>query len=121
MDVDEELLSLVEDRPVRAVPTMPKAQIDLPIMVGQATGASAEQGSSEAFDGPSSLMPSSQPVLKGPPLTTDKEKDHVSMPPPAARSKKAEKDKTTPAAGTATGSRKKKDGTSKVRISHFIM
>jgi hypothetical protein len=119
MDVDEELLSLVEDRPIRAVPAMSKAQIDsrlpLPITAGQATSAGVELGSSEASDGPTSLVPSSQPVLKGPPLVTDEEKDRTSMPPPATRNKKAEKDKTTAAA-----SKKKKDGTSKVRISGFI-
>jgi len=125
MDVDEELLSLVEDRPVRAVPAMPKVQIDsrlpLPITIGQATGAATEQSSGGASDGPSSLMPSSQPVLKGPALMTDEEKDRASMPPPAARNNKAEKDKTTSlAAGTATGSRKKKNGASKVRVSRFI-
>ena len=122
MDLDEEILSLVEDHPARAVPAMPKAQIDsrlpLPITLGQDTGAGVEQASSD--DGPLSLVPSSQPVLKGPPLVTDEEKDRASMPPPVARNKKVEKDKTTLAAGTATGSRKKKDGTSKVCISDFI-
>ncbi|KAH0838335.1 hypothetical protein J3R83DRAFT_6614 [Lanmaoa asiatica] len=111
MDVDGELLSLVEDRPVRVVPAMPKVQIEsrspLPTTVGQAS------------DGPS-LVLSSQSAPKGPPFMTDEEKDRASMPPPAARSKKAEKDKTTLTAGTTTGSRKKKDGTSKVRTSHFI-
>lgn len=126
MDVDEELLSLVEDRPVRAVPAVPRAQtssrLPLPITIGQATSAVTEQGSSGASDGPSSLMPSSQPVLKGPALMTDEEKDRASMPPPAARNKKAGKDKTTSlAVGTATGSKKKKNGTPKVRISRFIM
>lgn len=122
MDVDEEFLSLVEDRPVRAVRAMLKVQIESrsspPTLVGQGTGAGAEQGLSEASGGPS-LALSSQPALKGPPLTTDEEKGRTSTP-PAARNKKAEKDKTTFPAGTATGSRKKKDGTSKVRISHFI-
>ena len=121
MDVDEELLSLVEDRPVRAVPIPSKVQIEskspLPIAVGQGTGAGAEQGSSAASDGPS-LVLSSQPVLKGPALMTDEEKDRASMPPPAARNKKAEKDKTSQIAGTATGGKKKKDGTSKVCASH---
>lgn len=123
MDVDEELLSLVEDRPVRAIAAMPKVQIEsrLPSLttVCQGTGAGAEQGLSEATDIPS-LARSFQPAPKCPPLTTDEEKDRTSIPPPAARNKKVEKAKTTLAAGTATGSRKKKDGTSKVRISHFI-
>ncbi|KAG8219847.1 hypothetical protein J3R82DRAFT_825 [Butyriboletus roseoflavus] len=123
MDVDEELLSLVEDHPPRAVPAMSKAQNEsrspLPTTVGQGTGAGAEQRTSEASDGPLSAL-SSQPVPRGPPLMTDEEKDRASMPPPAARNKKAEKDKTTLVAGTATGSKKKKDGTSKVSISYFV-
>ncbi|KAI9572930.1 hypothetical protein HD554DRAFT_1395517 [Boletus coccyginus] len=118
MDVDDELLSLVEDRPVRAVPAVPRVQtssrLPLPITIGQATSAVTEQGSSGASDGPSSLMPSSQPVLKGPTLMADEEKDRASMPPPAARNKKAGKDKTTSlAVGTTTGSKKKKNGTPK--------
>ena len=119
MDVDEELLSLVEDRPARAIPAFTKVQIDakLPplITVRQATGAGTEQDPSEASDGPSSL-PSSQPVLKAP-LMADEEKDRASMPPPAARNKKTEKDKSITATA-ATGSKKKKDGTSKVCIPH---
>ena len=117
MDVDEELLSLVEDRPVRAISATPKTQIDSrsppPVTRGQVVGVAAEKGSIEASVGPSQL-PSSQPGPKGP-LVTDEEKDRASMPPPAVRNKKAEKDKPTLAAATSTGSRKKKDGTSKVR------
>lgn len=112
MDVDEELLSLVEDRPVHVIPPTPKVQIQ-PALPSPTTGAneSAEGGSNEVSDGPS-LAPSSQLIPKGA-LLADEEKDRASMPPPAARNKKAEKDK-------ATGSKKKKDATSKVRISDFV-
>lgn len=119
MDVDEELLSLVEDRPVRVIPSTQKTRVDstlpLPITVGQAPGTHVEQGLRETSDGPP-LVPPSHPVLKGP-LMADEEKDRASMPPPTARNKKVEKDKPT---GAATGSRKKKDAASKVRISRFI-
>lgn len=122
MDVDEELLSLVEDRPVSADPASSRVQVEsrspIPIMVGQGASTSAEQGSSEASDG-SLLVLSSQPVLKGPSLMTDEDRDRASMPPPAARNKKAENDKTNLIAGTATGSRKKRDGTPKARTSRF--
>lgn len=120
MDVDEELLSLVEDRPVRtghsSSKMRAKSRSPLPITVGHGTGPSAEQGSNEASGLPSAV--SSQPLLKAP-LMTDEEKDRASMPPPAARNKKADKDKTALAAGTTTGSKKKKDGTSKVCTPHF--
>ena len=123
MDVDEELLSLVEDRPARAILAISKAQVEsrlhLPTTAGQGTGRGAEQGSSEASDGPL-LTLSSQPVPRGPPLMTNEEKDRASMPPPAARNKKAEKDKTTLVPGTVAGSKKKKDGTSKVSLSYFV-
>lgn len=115
VDVEEELLGLVEDRPV---PTSSKIRVGsrslLPIMAGQSTAVGARQGPNEVSDGPS-LVLSSHHVPKGP-LMTDEEKDRASMPPPAAR-KKAEKDKTAPLTATA-GSKKKKEGTSKVRTSH---
>ncbi|KAG9314398.1 hypothetical protein JVU11DRAFT_5195 [Chiua virens] len=107
MDVDEELLSLVEDRPLSVVPAAVKMQIDPSSMADQGTDASPEEGSSEAAAG--SL--SSQLIIKGPLLIADEEKDRASMPPPAARGKKGEK--TISVAGPATASKKKKDGTSR--------
>ncbi|KAF9229327.1 hypothetical protein BS17DRAFT_17055 [Gyrodon lividus] len=126
MDVDEELLSLVEDRVPASAPALPakltsqaKSKSASPFMVGRGAGAGAEQGSSTSADG-SSTSASSQLVPKVPAIIADDEKDRESMPPPAPRTKKekaekVEKDRGALAAGTAVRSKKKMDGISKVR------
>ncbi|KIK94839.1 hypothetical protein PAXRUDRAFT_422614 [Paxillus rubicundulus Ve08.2h10] len=125
MDVDEELLSLVEDHvpsPAAVLPVKPNGQARsksaTPFAVGGSTGGGGDQGSSGLADGSSSSMPS-QPLPKVPAIIGDQEKDRASMPPPAPPTKKAdkvEKEKGTLVAGDATGSKKKKEGTSKVRF-----
>jgi hypothetical protein len=122
MDVDEELLSLVEDNVPSPATVLPaklngqaKSKSATPFTVGRSTGGSGDQRPSESVDGSSSSMPSQ----KVPAIIADQEKDRASMPPPAPPTEKAEKvekNKSTLAAGDAAASKKKKEGTSKV---HF--
>ncbi|KAH7883630.1 hypothetical protein F5I97DRAFT_1894403 [Phlebopus sp. FC_14] len=98
MDVDEELLSLVED----GIPRHRSSPVSGPSQIFEAPAKSVSPLASQAT-----------PPPRSPAILVDEEKDRASMPPPAPRMKKGERiDNDIP------GGSKKKDGTSKPSAKH---